>query len=603
MLNKKNLKQSVIILLLNIFLICGCSVESDVSTSDSCETYFPEIVFSTEGLPPVFQIVIGNTWFNDYYDIQDKLIKADFSSVNPVNSDSFWLISPFYEPREFFFKDFDLSVPIKLSDLAEEMVYQPINLKSTASGYQAGPFISYSNGNWDNLYDWVAEEVLCLYSPPRSTGLINLNPEKQISRELLPFLNRDCLSLSPDTGRVAYIDKGFLVVENFTAGTKNKWPLTKNPEADNYLTFSTEMLTWSPDGRYIAGSNYFYYDYYLYKVWVLDLLTGKLTGFNTRNTHAFLHPSWSPDSRQLVVKEFFKPYSEDFSGQWTLFNIPAKKVIAVNGEKDFSPNSLITWNAQGQPVIKEKPALTVEAFDPELDTLQRNYPVSENPQEKYLATVLRLSGTKDERDRFIDLKPSLKQAGLKLAEIRTLLINHLSSPDGRYIFLQARAEALYDNTVYELYGKLDPADYEVSFLPPACIKPEETPACSGADSLWSGSRVLALSEKGVVKILDLEEMKITGFAVEDPVLAAVWAGENILYSTENGVFLLDRQNNKVHCLLQSGINEKYAGGIKFSPNMEKFSVLKKTAYNETLDSFILEIIDFKIIDNNYIQCT
>jgi len=596
MLNKNSLKLPVITLLIIVFLTGCYSTKSNISTTDSSEAYFPEVFFSTEGLPPVFQIVIGNVWVNDYYDIQDELIKADFSGESPVNADSFWLVSPFYEPQEFFFKDFDLSVPIKLSDLAETMVRRPINIKSTTAGFQAGPFVSsgYPYGDSDHLYDWVGEEILCLYSPPRSAGLIGLNTKRVITRDLLTFLNHDCLSLSPDGGKAAYINKGFLVIEDFAAGTKNKWPLTKNPEAHNYLTFSTEMLTWSPNGRYIAGSNYFYYDYYLYKTWFLDLLTGKLTGLNTRNIHAFLHPAWSPDSRQLVVSEYFKPYSEEFSGQWTLFNLPARKVIAVNTEEEFSPNCSVTWNAQGQPLIKAKPALMVEAFDPELGASQSNYPVSGNPQDIYLASVLRISET-GEGDNFVNLKTSLEEAGLKLDQIRTLFINHSPSPDGRYIFLQARAEMLDNHTIYELCGKLDSADYKVSFLSPVRIAPEETPNYSGMDSLWSDSKVLVLSEKDVLKILDLKEMKITGLATSEPVLAAAWAGDNILYSTKKGVFLSDQKNNDVHPILQAANNEEFVGGIKFSPKMSRFSVLKKTVFNQALDSYTLEIIDLRKI--------
>ena len=320
------------------------------------------IVFSTEDLEPVFQIVIGDKWHNYYGNQSQLLYLRDFIGDNPC-PEKFWLISPFYEPKEFFLRDYDDTEPIKLSALAQTMTFKPIEVKKSNEGWKLDPFVSfrYTDNDWAHLYSWASEQMLKIYSPPRGVGLVSIDTEEPIAPSLFNYLNDNSLAVSLDNKMVAYIDKGFVVIKDLVTEEQNKWALTKDPESQSFQTFSTEFLSWSPNGRYLAGSNYAYYDNYLAKVWVLDLQTGKLKHFNTMNTHAFLDPIWSPNSDQVVVSEYFRPYSEDFYGQWIMLDIPSLKVISIAGRDNYDTNYEFFWD-NGNLQFSTKHADTIQAF-------------------------------------------------------------------------------------------------------------------------------------------------------------------------------------------------------------------------------------------------
>lgn len=342
----------------------------DVSLDDS-QDYLKDnpldiskIVFSTEDLEPVFQIVIGDKWHN-YYDNQSQLLSlSDFIGDDPC-PEKFWLISPFYEPKAFFLHDYDDTEPIRLSELAQTMTFKPIEVKKSNEGWKLDPFVSfkYADNDWVHLYSWASEEMLKIYSPPRGVGLVGLDTEDPISPSIFNYLNDQSLAVSQDNKMVAYIDKGFVVIKDLVTEEQNKWALTKDPDSQSFQTFSTEFLSWSPNDRYLVGSNYAYYDNYLAKVWVLDLHTGKIRHFNTMNSHAFLDPVWSPDSNQVVVSEYFRPYSEDFYGQWILLDIPSMRVISIAGRDNYDTNYDFFWD-NGNLQFSSKSADMLQAFNP-----------------------------------------------------------------------------------------------------------------------------------------------------------------------------------------------------------------------------------------------
>lgn len=365
-----NLYKMVLFFLLFLCLI-SCSAikavsidEEKLNNSLDSSLKISRIVFSTQGLEPVFQIVIGDKWHN-YYDNQNHLLSlSDFIGENPC-PESFWLISPFYEPKEFFLRDYDLTKPIELSALAQTMNFKPIEVNKTATGWKLDPFISfkYADDDWGHLYNWASEQIIQVYSPPRGVGLVGIDTQDLISSSLFNYLNDQSLAVSPDNKMAAYIDKGFVIIRDLVTAEQNKWALTKDPESQSFQTFSTELLSWSPNGKYLVGSNYAYYDHYLAKVWLLDLHTGKIKHFNTLNSHAFLEPVWSPNSDQVVVSEFFRPYSEDFYGQWILLDIPSLKVISIASRDSYDINYDFNWD-NGNLQFSANHTDTTQAYDP-----------------------------------------------------------------------------------------------------------------------------------------------------------------------------------------------------------------------------------------------
>lgn len=403
-MNIFNLYKAILCCLLLLCLV-GCStvtavIQDEKKLKDSLDNSLANsvedpidvsrIVFSTQDLDPVFQIVIGDKWHN-YYDNQKNnqknlLYLSDFVGNNPC-PESFWLISPFYEPKEFFIRDYDSTRPIELSALAQTMTFKPIGVKKSATGWQLDPFISfkYADDDWSHLYNWASEHMLKVYSPPRGVGLVGLNTQEPISSSLLNYLNDQSLAVSSDNRMVAYIDKGYIVIQDLVTEEQKKWALTMNPESQSFQTFSTETLSWSPNGRYLIGSNYAYYDYYLAKVWMLDLNAGIIKHFNTLNSHAFLYPIWSPDSDQVVVNEFFRPYSEDYFGQWILLDIYTQKVTSLAGRDCYETNYDFYWE-NGDLQFSAKPSTTTQASDLYSSLVFSGVKLS--PEERYLAVPI-----------------------------------------------------------------------------------------------------------------------------------------------------------------------------------------------------------------------
>ncbi|KUO59515.1 MAG: hypothetical protein APF84_19635 [Gracilibacter sp. BRH_c7a] len=364
------------------FMVLLCAVScSDMKTV----TFYDEklnnsldiskIILSTKDLEPVFQIIIGDKWHN-YYDNQNDLIYlSDFADDNPC-PESVWLVSPFYEPKQFFLRDFDTTEPIELSTLARTMIFKPIEANKTPTGWQFDPFVSfkYEDNDWNHLYNWSSEQTLQFYSLPRGVGLVGLDTEDSIPSSLLHYLNDQSFAVSPDNKRAAYIDKGYVVIRDFVTQEQNKWELTQNPDSQSFHTFSTEFLTWSPNGRYLVGSNYAYFDHYLTKVWVLDIQTRIIRHFNTLYNHAFVDPIWSPDSNQVVVSEYFRPYSEDFFGQWILLDLPTLKITSLARRDSYETNYDFSWdNGKLQLSAKSSDHTTTYAFDSALSITQDKY--------------------------------------------------------------------------------------------------------------------------------------------------------------------------------------------------------------------------------------
>jgi WD40 repeat protein len=591
-----------ILILVGTIILPGCSRSVPIDGRDNPQaSNITQVSFSTRDLPPIFQIVVGGKYIDNFNNLDHTLALNEILGENSFLPDSFWLISPFYEPQEFFFRDFDQTLPLDLGSLSRTMTFKKIEIRQeTPTILEAGPYASrrYSDNDGSSFYAWASEKALMLYSPPQGVGLVDLDPQHvTINQPILNFLNVNCLTVSPDARKVAYIENGYLVICNLQTNKKQKWGLTKNPDAQTFSTFATELLEWSPNGRYILGSNNAYYDYYLAKLWALDLETGRISKFNARNSHAYCQPIWSPDGKEVVVTELFKPYTEAFRGQWILLNLRSKKLTSLAPKEKINTSYDFTWNSSGKLEIRSRLSNLVEAFDPRLKLEQHEFLASKTESGvRYLATGLRIFSPEGEEKFVFDLQPALEKSGLHLDDMHTLYIDPLKTADEQYLFLQGRASTLNKVRTYNLYGRVNLSTQQVLFLKPIWSTETEKPFVLDTQFLRGSNEVLLVPEKKTIHILNIDEMQIHELLFSKPLLAVIRIAEKILYITRDGIFLTSNLENTlpIH-LAESG--EEYLQGIKLSPEGRYLAVPSKKPYTGMLDKITLTIIDLQALKN------
>lgn len=572
--------------------------------SGSPEPKLSEICFSTKDLPRMFEIVVGgktlkaqnSRGFELLSGREDTVRLSEVLGKNAFLPDGFWLISPFFEPQEFFFRDFDLSQPIDLGALALTMKEKKITARPVSEAIrQIGPFICGRDDNNDgsSLYDWASAEALWCYSRPQGVKLIGLDSPEDLPQPIFNFHNETSFTVAPDGLKVAYIEQGYLVVHDLQTAQRQKWPLTRNPAEQTLATCSTELLSWSPNGRFILGSNFAYYNHYLAKLWALDLQTGRINAFNARLTHSFADPVWSPDGNQVVVTEIFKPFSTDFRGQWDLLDLRSPKIFAVARKEKFSTSYDFSWNSAGKLVLNPSLAEEIEVFDPLWQQEQEEFRAYRlDSGAGYLATGLRFLTKEGETEFTLDLKPALVKCGLELETIHTLFFDLLKVED-KYLFLKGKAATLNNVRAYALFGRVDLTTKEVVFLEPLWVRPESRAIFLGEHFNSAQEQLLLLPDEDSLLILDLAALAWQKITVAEPVLSAGWVGEKILYITASGIYL--RAGNSTQILHKAQDNEAFLPGIKLSPDLSYAVIPSKKPYTGMLDEIGLTIIDLKAL--------
>jgi hypothetical protein len=580
----------------------GGKARADSGSSEPVE--LSEISFSAQNLPRLFEIIVGGKCLkasaysgsNEPDGAAASIRLSEVLGENAFLPDGFWLISPFFEPQEFFFRDFDLSQPIDLGALALTMKEKKITARPVSEAIrQIGPFICGRDDNNDgsSLYDWASAEALWCYSRPQGVKLIGLDSPEDLPQPIFNFHNETSFTVAPDGLKVAYIEQGYLVVHDLQTAQRQKWPLTRNPAEQTLATCSTELLSWSPNGRFILGSNFAYYNHYLAKLWALDLQTGRINAFNARLTHSFADPVWSPDGNQVVVTEIFKPFSTDFRGQWDLLDLRSPKIFAVARKEKFSTSYDFSWNSAGKLVLNPSLAEEIEVFDPLWQQEQEEFRAYRlDSGAGYLATGLRFLTKEGETEFTLDLKPALVKCGLELETIHTLFFDLLKVED-KYLFLKGKAATLNNVRAYALFGRVDLTTKEVVFLEPLWVRPESRAIFLGEHFNSAQEQLLLLPDEDSLLILDLAALAWQKITVAEPVLSAGWVGEKILYITASGIYL--RAGNSTQILHKAQDNEAFLPGIKLSPDLSYAVIPSKKPYTGMLDEIGLTIIDLKAL--------
>lgn len=572
-----------------------------------------KVSFDFNNLPPLFEVIVGGKCYDYYQEVYSKressnnarrvgstessdtsITLSDILGNHSFLPDSFWLISPFYEPREFFFQDFDLQRPIDLSSLASAMTSANLVINKLApSVLQIGPALTarISENGAGNFYDWSSDNTIVLYSPPKGAGLVSVaDNNSDFNFMFCPFV-MNCAAVSPDAQKVAYIDKGYLAVVERASGQLKKWALTDNPESQSLASFSTELLEWSPNGRYILGSANGYYDFYHYKLWVLDLTTGLLSGFNAYCNHAFKDPVWSPDGNKVVVTELFKPYSNPNDGQWVLLDMFSKKIFSVAGKDKSNTSYDFTWDSSGKLITNNQLSNQIEFFDPALGIEQQKFLNSSSANmERYLATNLEFRPPDGPAKFSVNFSSALEDCGLNLQDIYTLLVEPLGMYDNNRLFLQVKAATQNNVRTYICYGRLDLTTKQVSFLQPFWTTESPKAAVQGQPLHASGCNVLLLPDQDSIIVINLLDMTYSKKRITGSLLAACWVGDRILYITDSGVFLTEGTEESLQ-IYQTGDGESFRPEIKLSPNGRYLAIPKLKPHSGILDEISLLIIE------------
>ncbi|HHV63583.1 MAG TPA: hypothetical protein GXX46_00670 [Peptococcaceae bacterium] len=575
--------------------------QAESASSESLK--LSEISFSLKNLPPMFEIVVGGKTLqpqassgSERLDGSSDVVRLDqILGKSAFLPDSFWLVSPFYEPQEFSFKDFNLSEPIDLGSLALTMQEKKITIHSLSEFIQqTGPFICGRDDayNGESLYAWAGPDTLWCFARPQGVKLISFKNAETISQPIINFYNETSLALSPDGLKIAYIEQGYLVVHNLQTGKSQKWPLTKNPSEQTFATCSTELLSWSPNGRFILGSNFAYYNHYLAKLWVLDLQTGRISPFNARLTHSFLDPVWSPDGNQAVVREVFKPFSDDFRGQWNLLDMRSQRIYALAPKEKFNTHYDFTWSRSSKRQVVPRLANKFEFIDPLLRQEQNEFRAYRlDSGARFQATSLNFLSDDGATEFTLDLKPALVKCGLELDSIHTLFFEAFKTTDNKYLFLHGKAATPNSVRAYALYGRVDLTTKEAVFLKPFWSKPESRAILLSGRLLSVNNQALLLPEEDSCYVFDLNSLTCHELEVSEPLLCAGWLEDKIFYITENGIYLQVGENTRI--LHKAKDNEHFLPGIKLSPDLSYAVVPSKKPYTGMLDELNLLIINLK----------
>ncbi len=583
---------TIIAICLSSGLLGGCAVAvSNISSGHAPEAeaavvhaHMINAVFSTAGLPRHFLLVAGNT-VHDFNQTDSDLVSLDtIIPDEPATPQSFWLISPFYQAREYFFNEFDLADPIDLAALAARIPANKIAARQISPLItEAGPFVSAQPHSLDPLYYWsLKSDCVILPSTTRHTGFIGADPNNPINPGLITFLNPESIAFSPQAEQIAFIDRGYLLIMDRSGNRKGKWPLTSNPGEQNHNSFSTDFISWSPNGRYIVGSNHSFAAHYLQKLWVLDLNTGKIAAFNARTLNQYTDPVWSPDGNQLIVSEYIDQSAEMVHSQWTLLDIRSRKLIFVTDKYKDNLDYDFSWDKNSKLSFTLKPSSRVDVYDR----------VANDPLR---GAQLRILSADGQKSYLIDLLPSLPTGGgLQASEIQSISVYPLVI-DGSSLYLRVQISTTDNKRNCTCYGKIDLDLGTAVFLPPVWSERAETIPL--ADNLTvCGRQVLDITGQNTIHVIDLDHLTMITATLNEKLLYACWYQGQILCITENdiSVYRLTPEGLSIAATLFKTTNpEKFSSEIKASPDGRYLAVPRKKPLVPMIDIVNLVIIDLQ----------
>lgn len=547
------------------------------------------VLLSTTGVLHHFIIGEGGmAWDPDHDTISLGL-------VQPGDSPSFWLVSPFFEPKKFNplvtgSAEKNTTDPVDLSSLAADIPFRPVPVAEVPWGYQAGHFPHYGSFQ-EHSYSWVSETGLALHPGRYTVGLVDL---LQGESTLLGEPNRYSMAVSADNTRIAYTRNGYLVVQEIASGKQKRWALTKDPATDTEV--SVEMLSWSPNGRYLLGAWYpTQHQFVVDKLWALDWENGNLVGLLDEKDHPFGKPTWSPDGNQVVLYESFVGYTEGYDVQWILVDLPTASTQVVVPRSPERIDYRFTWDSSAQlqagAVMPGPGGTRVVGYDPN----ERTYQDTLDGDQPFTATQLRFLKIGKKEAFRVDLMPTLKDAGLPLDKVKWLYIWPQWSPDGNYLYLEGYANGENmnrDQLPYTLHGSLDLTTRTARFLPAEEERGERWFLATSPEARWAGSKIiLSGSREGrKLRVLDVKEMETTTVAEGEEFLAARYTGKGLLYVSTDKIVLL-QHDGTMRVLLTVPEGETFVPPVIGSPFGHYLAIPRERQDIEGLRWITLEILN------------
>lgn len=213
---------------------------------------------------------------------------------------SLWILNPFAQPKKISVRVADslgkpAAGPIDMTPYAKGVTAREMPLASRDWGWTVGPYPHWGSFSAAN-YEWATEDTLSFrtieFGGHVGQGLAGLADLKQ--GKTISLVNAGVLrwptAVSPDGARVAFARAGYLVVRDLADGREKTWPMTKDPANDRV---DLEMLSWSPDGRFLLGEWYPALESYaVAKLWALEWATGKLIPIMDERNHPYSFPAW-----------------------------------------------------------------------------------------------------------------------------------------------------------------------------------------------------------------------------------------------------------------------------------------------------------------------
>ncbi|MGE5654318.1 MAG: hypothetical protein ACM3ZQ_08695 [Bacillota bacterium] len=177
--------------------------------------------------------------------------------------------------------------------------YPAVGLTQVGPGHWR---VATSTLSLGTMYDWFDGNTLLVTPGDASGSIIDLSQEVILDPNPIPIPKAIAawhkVAIAPSLDEMAYMRPGELVIQERSTGRETTWKIGTS-------TVDSYYLWWSPDGRYLLGSQASAFlrasgD----RVWYLDRQTGVIKGLIGPKADGLVYYecSWSPDGQQVVLR-------------------------------------------------------------------------------------------------------------------------------------------------------------------------------------------------------------------------------------------------------------------------------------------------------------
>ncbi len=458
-----------------------------------------------------------------------------------------------------------------------------------------GPIPNAESSRYD-LYNWASDSALALQSESsigerNVAGFVNLRTGvSQVARA------GHSQALSPDGSRLVYADRGYLVLRELGSDGEKRMAVGKDPDTS---TGFFDLLSWAPDSRRLLGTfSEFDGESLVDSLWSLDVEVWRLQVLRAIPRHGYGLLAWSDDGSRAVVREYLEAHTECPTHQVLEVDLAKGSAEVIVPQTDSPVAYHVTWlpdgRAKAEPVIPGPRGAALAIYDPTL----KLYAYQLDGPEPFLGTELRLLDTDGAVQFAVDMAPGLKDAGVPLGQIETLVLSPEWSADSRYALLEGYVltSVVPRRPAGIVRGVFDAASRSLRFLP---FEAGENEPPSGfflyEGERWSGEHALLVSgDAKRLAALNMADSKVTTLVKTAELIYARWVGDRALYvgATEIGLVGLDGAKQ---VLATASPGERFASLILRSPGGGLLAVPRLSQNPSGLTSVALHILDLSLL--------